>query len=330
MSPAASTAGSSSPSVQPAEREGVTAGTGTVHEYWVDRARQGVLRSMLPLPAYFATVWRHRGLVWNFFRRELLGRFRGSTLGLFWVLVHPLCQFAVFYLVFGILFGPKAGVTGAVDPLFPFHLFFGIVVYGAFQEATARSCTVIVDNGNLVKKVAFPCELLPVHLVLVAFMVFAVGALLVLALGIPLGVVQPSWLMLAWPAVIVVHALFALGVSLFLACWFVFARDAHHLWGIAVQLGMFLSPVMWWFAQIKHLVDDVPALGVALRINPMWWLINAHRQAVGLGHQIRGDVPIVAEPFLLNLGVSAAWAAGALLVGYGVFMSRRHKFADLV
>ena len=328
MSSATSAPRSSSPSAGPAEREGVTAGT--VHEYWVEKARKGVLRSMLPVLGYFGTVWRHRGLVWNFFRRELLGRFRGSTLGLLWVLLHPMFQFAVYYMVFGILFGPRTSLSGGVDPLFPFHLFFGIVVYGAFQEATARSCTVIVDNGNLVKKVAFPCELLPVHLLLVAFNVFAVGSLLVLSIGIPAGIVQPSWLILAWPAVIAVHALFALGVSLFLACWFVFARDAHQLWGIIVQLGMFLSPVMWWFAQIKPMVDDIPVLGVVLRINPMWWILNAHRQAVGLGHQLRDGVPIVAEPFLLNLGVGAAWAVVVLVLGYGVFMSRRHKFADLV
>lgn len=330
MSPSASATSGSSPRGNDAERERVT----EVHQYWVAGSRRGVLSSMRPVVGYFGTMWRHRELIWNFFRRELLGRFRGSTLGMFWVLVHPLFQFAVYFVVFGFLFGPRTGGL-AVDPLFPFHLFLGIVAYGAFGEATTRACTVVVDNGNLVKKVAFPCELLVVHLVLVSLIVYFVGALLVLAIGVPLGIAEPGPLMLAWPLVIVVHALFALGVGLFLACWFVFARDANQLWGIGTQLVMFLSPVMWWFAQIKPIVDHYPALGVLLRINPMWWLINAHRQVLGMGHQLRAMpdgsmVPIVAEPFLMNLGISAAWAVVALAVGYGLFMSRRHKFADLV
>jgi lipopolysaccharide transport system permease protein len=305
-----------------------------LHRCSAEDVDRGVFASIPGVVFYPRTMWRHRGLVWNFFRRDLLGRFRGSALGVLWVLVHPVFQFAVYYVVFGFLFGPRLEASATPDPFFPFHLFFGIVAYGAFMEGSSRACTVVVDNGNLVKKVAFPCELLVVHPVLTAMVVYVVGAALVLAIGIPLGHVQPDLRILCWPLVLVVHVALTLGVGLLLANCFVFARDVSHLWGIAAQALMFLSPVFWWIAQIDSLLQGSPGWAAAFRWNPLYPLLHAHRQCLGLGdHPVAaagGAAPVVPEPLGNNLLLAAAWAAVFLAFGYGAFLSRRPKYADLV
>ena len=251
-----------------------------IHHYSAAPQRGGLRRRLHGLLGYPWLMWQHRGLVWNFFRRELLGRFRGSFLGIFWVLIQPLFLFALYYLVFGYLFGPKATATGP-DLRFAFFLFAGIIAWSAFQEGTLRTCSVVVDNGNLVKKVAFPSELLPVHLVLVAMMVYLVGAAILLVIGLALGVVHPPIEILAWPLLLIVHFVFTLGFGLILATLHVFMRDTSHLYGIVSQAWMFLSPVFW---PPVFLADRLsPGAAAIAEWNPAYPLIQAHRQVLGLG-----------------------------------------------
>jgi lipopolysaccharide transport system permease protein len=296
-----------------------------VHEYDAARRRRGILRHLGPVVSYPALAWQQRLLVQNFFRRELLGRFRGSFLGVFWVLVHPIFLFAIYYVVFGYFFRVKWNpLLGRPDPEFAVYLFSGIIVYTAFMEATGRACTVITDNGNLVKKVAFPCELLPLHLGMVSLMVYLVGAVVLLVVGGSLGNVVIGAKLLLWPVVLVIHAALALGIGLLLACLHVFMRDMTQIWGILSQAWLFLSPVFWHVDQFKAQLGSAVAL---LYLNPIYPLIQAHRHVLGVG--VKGELT-VDEPLGQVLLLSAAWALFFLLLGYGVFMSRREKFADLV
>lgn len=283
---------------------------------------------------YPARIWQHRGLVWNFFRRELLGRFRGSFLGIFWVLIQPLFLFALYFLVFGFLFGPKVGPQGP-DASFAFFLFAGIIAWSAFVEGAGRACSSVVDNGNLVKKVRFPCELLPVHLVAVALLVYLVGAVILIVSGLAFGVVRPDAKLLALPLLLVVQAAFTLGVGLFLAMLQVFMRDTNHLWSLGSQAWFFLSPVFWPPGFMRVQLGD-EWLDLA-RLNPAYPLIQAHRAVLGIGDLHVWAVPdvnpgfvAVPEPLWTNLGLAAAWAALFLVVGHTGFMAKRRKFADLV
>jgi lipopolysaccharide transport system permease protein len=299
-----------------------------VHSYSAEAARTGVLRAALPVLRYPGRAWRHRGLVWNFFRRELLGRFRGSLLGVFWVLAQPLFLFAVYYVVFGFLFGPRARPGAPPDLVFPFWLFSGFVAFNSFLEGTMRSCTSVVENGNLVKKVAFPCELLVLHPALVAMVVHLVGTIVLLAAGIPLGIVQPDLRLLAWPAVMLVHFATIVGLGLLLANLYVFARDIYHLWGILGQAWLFLSPVFWSRQTLEGAIG--PEWAELFTWNPMYPLLLAHRQSLGVGVDPARPEWLIQEPFATNLGVASIWALGLLALGYGLFMSRRQKYADLV
>lgn len=297
--------------------------------YSAEQSRAGWLRAARGLMGYPGSIWRHRGLVWNFARRELLGRFRGSFLGIFWVLVHPLFLFAIYYAVFGYLFGNAKLPDGSPDPTFAVYLFAGILAWTAFFEGTQRACTTIVENGNLVKKVAFPCELLPVHLTLVAMAVYLVGAAVLIGVGTLFGAVRPGASLLLWPAVLVVHFFFTLGFGLLLAAVYVFIRDTHHLYGVLSTAWFFASPIFW---HPRFMEDKLgPGLAGVLTLNPTYPLIQAHRQVLGVGYDTAGPFgSLVPEPLTQNLAAAGAWALGFMVVGYGFFMSRRHKFADLV
>jgi ABC-type polysaccharide/polyol phosphate export permease len=292
-----------------------------IQSYFAEDAPRGVLRHLLPIVRYPSVLSRHRWLIANFFRRELLGRFRGSALGIFWVLVQPLFQFAVYYLVFGMLFGNWK--TGQLpDPTFAIYLFSGIIAFNALLEGTTRSCSVVLENGNLVKKVAFPSELLPVPVILVGLMVYLVAAVVCVTAGMAFGVIRPGFLLLALPLVLMVQMLLTLGIGLLLATCQVFARDTGHLWGILGMAWFFLSPIFWFPSLIREKLGD---LAVVFTYNPAYPLLQCHRLAFG----IRDDSGILGS-FWPQLGVAALWAVSFLVLGYSVFMSRRHKFADLV
>lgn len=307
--------------------------------YSAEAARHSFLASLPALVGLPAELWRHRYLVQNFFRRELLGRFRGSLLGLLWVLVHPIFLFVIYYLVFGYLFGPKFDPETGPDPHYALYLFSGVLVFTSLNEGLTRSCTAVVDNGNLVKKVAFPSQLLPVHLILIGLMVYLVGASVCVAAGTAYGVLQPGWSLLLLPVVLVVQFLFTYGFGLLLANLHVFSRDTSHLWGILSTAWMFLSPVFWYpamFADKFGSADGVPSvLGTLLALNPAYPLLQAHRIALGaVDFNVADGSPhglgVAFGHIGQHLGLALGWAVVFLLVGYGTFMSRRHKYADLV
>ena len=285
-------------------------------------------RHILSLCQYPAVVANNWTLIANFFRRDLLGRFRGSLLGIFWVLVQPIFLFAIYYFVFGFLLGPKTG-TGGPDVGFAFYLFSGIVAFTAMTESTTRSCNVILENGNLVKKVAFPCELLPVPNILVSLIVYAVGVTVLMSTGLWQSQINPGIELLVWPLVLVVHCAMCLGLGLLLACLQVLMRDTFHLYSIGQQAWFFLSPVFWPLALFEGKLGEHAWV---VELNPMYSLIQAHRYVFGFGghdYMLHADgTPLPGIWY--HLGFAALWATFFLVIGYSFFMSRKNKFADLV
>ncbi|MBL8754742.1 MAG: ABC transporter permease [Planctomycetes bacterium] len=269
---------------------------------------------------YPAVVWRNRFMVQNFLRRDLMNRVNGSVLGIGWILLQPLFLFAIYFLVFGVLMRDR-NLTSQDTMLFAVYLFSGVVVFHSLTEATTQACTTIVDNGNLVKKVAFPSEALLVHIATTSVVIYLVGAFVVLVAGFSFGVLAPTWNMLAWPLVVLVQFTLTLGIGLLLANLYVFVRDVGQLWRLLTMAWMFLSPVFWDRSLLGK--DHPEVVQWVAVLNPAFSLLEVHRLALGLPADRFG-------PFWSQLGIAAAWAFGFLVVGYTVFMSRKHRYSDLI
>lgn len=292
---------------------------------FADRSALSFLPSLLRFPAL---VWANRYMVQNFLRRDLMARVNGSLLGFGWLLLRPMALFVLYYLVFGLVLGPK-GDDGNPDPAYALYLFSGVIAFHALAEATGVACSIVVDNGNLVKKVAFPSEVLMVHVALVAQVIYAVGALVVFVAGWSLGLLQPGWILLALPLTMFLQFVLSLGIGMLLANLNVFSRDTAQLWSLVSQAWMFLSPVFLQPSQFAAAVKEgkLPAWGPPLveALNPAWALMQAQRLSLGAI-----DEGGALGPFWPQFGIAAAWAFGFLVLGYTVFMSRKHKFADLI
>ncbi|MCK5945514.1 MAG: ABC transporter permease [Planctomycetes bacterium] len=282
----------------------------------------GVLGNLRSLTSYPSVIWQNRYMVHNFFVRELMSRFHGSMLGAWWMLVQPMFMFAVYYLIFGVMYA-----RGPDGPSIEFalYLFSGVICFHALVEATSTCCQIVVANGNLVKKVAFPSEVLPVPAAMVSMVVYVVGALLTLVIGAVTGASLPGIELLFLPIVMALQFVLTLGLGLFLANANVFVRDVQQVWRIFATAWFFLSPVFWWPTMMEQTIENPTLTTLLFYGNPAYSLLSAQR--IALGGEIT-DWGVI--DFWGHVGVLGAWAAGALLIGYLTFIANKHKHADIV
>lgn len=197
----------------------------------------------MPNHPYFLP-WRQRALIWQFARRDVLARYRGSLLGLGWSFLTPLLMLAVYTFVFRVVFKARWAASEAGDFEFALQVYAGLIVFSLFAEVANRSPQLILEQPNLVKKVVFPLEILPWVTVLAGLfhLVLNLAALLIAAAfaraGLPASVA-------ALPLVLLPFIPLLLGMSWFLASLGVFVRDVGQITALAVSLLMFLSPVFY-------------------------------------------------------------------------------------
>ena len=106
-------------------------------------------------------MWRSRDLVWQMTKREVIGRYRGSVLGLLWSFFNPILMLTIYTFVFSVVFKARWGSGGESRFEFALILFAGLIVFNLFAECVNRAPSLIVGNVNYVKKVVFPLEILP-------------------------------------------------------------------------------------------------------------------------------------------------------------------------
>ncbi len=311
------------------------------HEQYYDASDRGhtLWRFLVEIPGYPRMAWRNRGLIRNFLIRDLQGRFRGSMLGMFWVLVHPIFLFLTYYLVFGIMFGQR-GKDSQGYMWYSIYLFSGILAWTAFTDTTIRATGVVIDNGNLIKKVAFPAQILPLHLGVVNLIVYGIG-LLVLALIMIVTHLAggyhghfPGLRLLLLPLALFDLCLFAIGLGLLLSALQVFARDTAQIFPIIANLWFFASPVFWYHEMFDRVQPDgsitnsMSSFGVIFYWNPMTPILQANREVLGI--VTRGD-QLLSLPELSMLCLRGfVPAALTFVVGYCVFRSLQNRFADEV
>jgi lipopolysaccharide transport system permease protein len=241
-----------------------------------------------------------------------VARYRGSALGLLWALLTPAVMIAVFTFLFAGVFGARFSEGGT--PLeYALYLFCGLLPWTAFAETLQQSSGVVVAHSNLVKRVVFPLETLPVAQALAALAAQLFGTVALLAATVLIrGELHATLLWL--PVLLVPQVLLTLGGAWLVASLGVFVRDTAQALGLLLMTWMYTTPII-------YPEQVVPArFRPALELNPFTPLVRSYRRALLEG----------APPDWPGLAYAAALGLAAFLVGYWWFARTRKNFADVI
>ncbi len=260
---------------------------------------------------------RYRELVWNLTVRELKARYKSSVLGFFWSLLNPLGMMVVFTLVFGLMM-PNNQIEK-----FPIFLLCGLLPWNYTSAGVMTGISSIVANGNLVKKVYFPREALPIASVLANLVNFLL-ALVVLFVVLIIFRVHLSPYIWLLPVVILIQTCFVTGIALILATVNVFYRDTLMIMDVVMLAWFFLTPV---FYAINVLPTSATVWGIHLDVhrlmyilNPMASLISTYRDLLYFGYRTDLD-------FFLRTAVTAL---AVLVFGYWLCVRSSARFSEEV
>ncbi|HLE08735.1 MAG TPA: ABC transporter permease [Thermodesulfobacteriota bacterium] len=251
-------------------------------------------------------------LVTTLVKRDIKERYVGSFLGVFWLVILPLVQIIVFYVVFnGIM---KARLGGGGEPgSYTLYLTSAIFSWHYFSEAVLRAPTLIRGHANLIKKISFPSEVLPV----VAVLSSMVGLLIAYALFVFYMLVwtnKSGAYLLLLPVPIALNLVYGLGVSFLLAAIGTFVRDLSNITNI-----VFLF--LFWFTPYVYTPDIFPAkFSWVLTYNPLAHLADFYR-AIILHNTL---------PPLQSMAYTAAMGITSLIAGYFIFAKYRGDFGDVL
>lgn len=246
-------------------------------------------------------------------KREILARYKGSIMGLFWSFMNPVLMLAVYTFVFSVVFKARwEGGTGSRVE-FALNLFAGLLVFNLFSECVARSPTLILSNINYVKKILFPLEILPVIALGSALFHFFVS-LLVWLLFYLIFEGFPPVTALFIPLLALPLFTLTLGVTWFFSSLGVYVRDVSQLIGLVIQVMMFLSPVFYPLSALPEALRSVVSLV------PLNLIIEDFRSCLIMGTGIR-PLPwcVVTATSLVT-----AW------LGFVWFQKTRRGFADVL
>ncbi|KRR18505.1 ABC transporter permease [Bradyrhizobium retamae] len=252
-------------------------------------------------------LWQQRELVWIFTKRQIFVRYRQMALGIFWVVLEPLAYLLMMTAVFGTLLKVNTGNYPYVV-----FAFAGLMPWLLFSKATTAAANSLTDNMALISKVYFQRLLLPVSGVIREFfdsaVVFVILVITAWIFGYP-----PTLKLLLAPIILTYASVAALALGLWLACVMVPFRDIRPLLGLALQAGMYATPVL-------YPADLVPqALLPYYQLNPMYWTIELFRWLLL-------DRPVTLTA---SFGYSTGAVILALLTGLIVFASGQKRVVDV-
>ena len=268
-------------------------------------ARRAVWRPLRELP--------HRlDLIGSLARREVAARYKGSVLGILWAVVTPVVTIATFTLIFAGIFGARFGAGGSGWE-FALYLFCGVLPWTAFQEAVQLSSQKIVSQANLVKRVVFPLEILPVaqSLASLANQLFGTIALLIAALIIQ-RTIHPTILWL--PVLVVPQLLLTFGAAWLVASLGVFLRDIVQGVALLLMVWMYLTPIIYPESIVPERFRPY------INANPFTPLIRSYRNIMLEG----------SAPDWRGLAYFTGFALVFFVFGYWWFAKTRKNFADVI
>jgi lipopolysaccharide transport system permease protein len=269
------------------------------------------------LIALMRSLVHNRQLISQMTKREVVGRYKGSVMGLLWSFLNPIFMLAVYTFFFSVVFKSRWGVAveGVEESKIQFAvvLFVGMIVHGLFAEVLNRAPMLITNNVNYVKKVIFPLEILPVISLGAALFHSVVSLFVLLSVFVAFNHFL-HWTVIFIPLVLLPLVIISLGFAWMLASLGVFLRDVGQTIGIFTTVMMFMSPV---FFPISAMPEQYRPIIMA---NPLTFIIEQAREVLIWGH----------TPDWSGIGIYTLVAIAIAWIGFIWFQKTRKGFADVL
>jgi lipopolysaccharide transport system permease protein len=259
------------------------------------------------------SLFTNRSLIFSLIKREVVGRYRGSVMGLAWSFFNPVLMLAVYTFVFSVVFKARWAGGSESKTEFALVLFAGLIIYNLFAECVNRAPGLIVSNVNYVKKVIFPLEILPIVAFGSAVFHFLISVIVWLAFYLLFFGVPPATIILL-PIILLPLVLLTLGISWLLASLGVYLRDVSQIIGVVTTVLMFLSPI---FFPISALPEQYRPF---MQLSPLTFVVEQSRAVMIWGELVNWQTWLIQVVLSINI----AW------LGFALFQKTRKGFADVL
>lgn len=219
-------------------------------------------------------LWQSRKLIWKLAKNDFKKRYAGSYLGIVWAMAQPVVTVVMYWIVFDKVFDTRSQlVSSGVKVPYVLYLTAGLVPWFYFSEAITQGTMALVEYNYLVKKVVFNISILPIIKVIAATFIHAFFVVVLLIVSIGYGY-YPTVYTLQLIYYSFCMFLLVLGMSYLTCALVVFIRDLQQIINIALQIGMWATPILW---SIEMLTDNMKTI---FKLNPLVYIVNGYRSAI--------------------------------------------------
>ena len=254
----------------------------------------------------FKDLYNYRELLKTSVKKDIGGKYKHSFLGVLWSFINPLLQILVYALIF-----PLVMKNGGSYKVYTVFMVCGLIPWAYFTTVINRASFIMIENGNILKKVYFPRSILPLSLVTSETINFLVSCIIILAFIVIKGF-GISKFILFFPLVLLIQYVLLLGIALIFSAVTVYMRDIQHFIGVVLQLLFYATPIV-------YSIDTIPeGFRWILKWNPMTYIIEGYR-AIFYNQTM---------PDLKALGILGVISIVILIVGYLLFNKLQKRFAE--
>ena len=253
---------------------------------------------------FFRSLYEYRELLKTSISKDVRGKYKYSVLGVIWSFLNPLLQIAVYAIVFPLIMRSNL-------PNYTVFLCCGLIPWNFFSTATSRTSFTMIENGNIIKKVYFPREILPLSVVTSEAINFIISTIIILVFVLAYGMGLSKYIIF-YPLILLVQYFLLIGISFIVSSVTVYFRDLQHFIGIALQLLFYATPIV-------YAPDSIPQnFQWILQFNPMTYIINGYR-----------DIFYYQQmPDFASLGLVLLISIALTIVGYLIFKKLQKRFAE--
>ena len=252
----------------------------------------------------FKKIYNYRELLKTNVKKEIRGRYKNSILGIMWSFLNPLLQLAVYSIIFGAL------LAGG-DKTYHIYICVALIPWTYFTTAITQSAFTVIGNADIIKKVYFPREILPISVVTSGAVNFVISTIIILAFVIFSGI-GLSWYLVFYPFILLIQFILLLGISFIVSSVTVYFRDLEHIIGVILMAAFYATPIV-------YKLEQLPAnLQIIMQLNPMTHLINAYRD-IFYYHQMP-NMQILCILLVLSIILT--------IIGYFIFKKLQKGFAE--